>query len=109
MKAVDDLTEFVRSHMLEPFDTKAHIETLVEHFENLTRAHEAVVRARLQLQMLDPLVADLDAYDGATAAIGRLATQQAALPIFFAGTLTRHVIRDPTERAVRTRPGRRPL
>ena len=23
MKAVDDLTEFVRSHMLEPFDTKA--------------------------------------------------------------------------------------
>ena len=90
MKAVDDLTEFVRSHMLEPFDTKAHIDTLVEHFENLTRAHEAVVRARLQLQMLDPLVTDLDAYDDATAAIGRLATQQAALPIFFAER-SRHV------------------
>ncbi|MHB1444980.1 MAG: ATP-binding protein [Acidimicrobiales bacterium] len=84
MKAVDDLTEFVRSHMLEPFDTKAHIDTLVEHFENLTRTHEAVVRARLQLQMLTPLVVDLDAYDQATVALGRLADRQEALPVFFA-------------------------
>jgi uncharacterized protein YPO0396 len=84
MKAVDDLTEFVRSHMLEPFDTKAHIETLVEHFENLTRAHEAVVRARLQLAALCPLIVDLDAHDDATAALTELAAQQDALPHFFA-------------------------
>ena len=37
MKAVDNLNDFVRSHMLEPFDGKAQIDTLVEHFENLTR------------------------------------------------------------------------
>jgi uncharacterized protein YPO0396 len=90
MKAVDDLTEFVRSHMLEPFDTKSHIDALVDHFENLTRAHEAVVRARLQLQILDPLVADLNAYDGTAAALERLAAQQAALPIFFADR-ARHI------------------
>ena len=53
MKAVDNLNDFVRSHMLEPFDTKAHIDSLVEHFDNLTRAHEAVVRARTQLELLD--------------------------------------------------------
>ena len=52
MKAVDNLNDFVRSHMLEPFDTKAQIDSLVDHFENLTRAHEAVVRARDQLRLL---------------------------------------------------------
>ncbi len=52
MKAVDNLNDFVRSHMLEPFDTKAHIDSLVEHFDNLTQAHEAVVRARNQLELL---------------------------------------------------------
>ena len=45
MKAVDNLNDFVRAHMLEPFDTKARIESLVEHFDNLTRAHDAVIRA----------------------------------------------------------------
>ncbi len=84
MKAVDDLTGFVRSHMLEPFDTKPHIEMLVDHFENLTRAHDAVVRARTQLEMLGPLVADLDAYDQATESMARLTARRAVLPIFFA-------------------------
>ena len=65
MKAVDNLNDFVRSHMLEPFDTKAQIDALVEHFDNLTRAHEAVVRARDQLELLGPLVVVLDRYDGA--------------------------------------------
>ena len=37
MKAVDNLNDFVRSHMLEPFDSKAQIDSLVDHFENLTR------------------------------------------------------------------------
>ncbi len=56
MKAVDNLNDFVRSHMLEPFDTRAHIDSLVEHFENLTQAHEAVVRARDQLELLEPMM-----------------------------------------------------
>ncbi len=84
MKAVDNLNDFVRSHMLEPFDSKAQIDTLVEHFENLTRAHDAVVRARDQLELLGPLVEMLDEFDqlGATAAEIRL--QQEAVPYYFA-------------------------
>lgn len=80
MKAVDDLTEFVRSHMLEPFDTHSHVATLVEHFENLTRAHEAVVRARMQLDLLTPLVADLDAHDRLSATLRAVETRRRALP-----------------------------
>ena len=84
MKAVDNLTDFVRSHMLEPFDTKAHIDSLVEHFENLTRAHQAVVRAREQLDRLGPMLSLLDEHDALAGHIEDLARQLAALPFHFA-------------------------
>lgn len=60
MKSVGNLTEFVRHHMLEPDDTDDRIGALIENFENLSRAHDAVVRARGQIEALDPLVADGD-------------------------------------------------
>lgn len=84
MKAVDNLNDFVRTHMLEPFDTHERIASLVEHFDNLTRAHEAVLRARAQLEMLTPLVADLDAHDALGGEIDALDRQREALPLFFA-------------------------
>jgi len=58
MKSVGNLTDFVRAHMLEPFPVSERIEALIEHFDNLTRAHEAVVRAREQVEALEPLVAE---------------------------------------------------
>lgn len=42
MKAVDNLNDFVRSHMLEPFETRDRIDALVGHFDDLTKAYEAV-------------------------------------------------------------------
>ncbi len=84
MKAVDNLNDFVRSHMLEPFDMSGRIRDLLEHFDDLTRAHDAVVRARHQLELLDPLVDHIDAYDGLTVALDGLNRQREALPYFFA-------------------------
>ena len=84
MKAVDNLNDFVRSHMLEPFDTRAQVASLVEHFDNLTRAHDAVVRARRQLEALGPLVEDLDRYDDAERTLAALDQQRVALPFFCA-------------------------
>jgi uncharacterized protein YPO0396 len=84
MKAVDNLNDFVRSHMLEPFDTKSHIASLIEHFDNLTQAHDAVVQARAQLELLQPLVADLDSYDQMSNSRATLEHQLAALPFYFA-------------------------
>ena len=49
MKSVGNLTDFVRRHMLEPDDTGERIRALIENFENLNQAHEAVVRARDQI------------------------------------------------------------
>lgn len=63
MKSVGDLNEFVRSHMLEPFDARGWVGKLVAHFDDLTRAHDAVVKARAQLDELSPLLAECDTYD----------------------------------------------
>ncbi|MDQ3287223.1 MAG: ATP-dependent exonuclease SbcCD, C subunit-like protein [Pseudomonadota bacterium] len=58
MKSVGNLTDFVRGHMLEPFDTAPRIQALISHFDDLNRAHQAVLKAQRQLELLTPLVAD---------------------------------------------------
>jgi uncharacterized protein YPO0396 len=73
MKSVGNLNDFVRSHMLEPFDAAGLVSTLIDHFEDLTRAHDAVRKAREQLTQLEPLLADCDTHDelGTRIAAGR--------------------------------------
>ena len=85
MKSVGDLNEFVREHMLEPFDAGAWVDKLVAHFEDLTRAHDAVVKARRQLAGLGPLVDDCDAFDRLQERLGDLRGQRDALRYYFAG------------------------
>jgi uncharacterized protein YPO0396 len=58
MKSVGNLTDFVRSHMLEPFDVGSRIEALIRHFDDLDRAHQAVLKAKRQVELLAPLVDD---------------------------------------------------
>ena len=60
MKSVGNLTEFVRGHMLEPFDVAPRIRALIDHFDDLHRAHEAVLKAKRQIDLLIPLVADCE-------------------------------------------------
>ncbi|HEX6928765.1 MAG TPA: ATP-binding protein, partial [Gammaproteobacteria bacterium] len=60
MKSVGNLTEFVRTHMLEPFDAEPHIQRLINHFDDLNRAHEAVLKAKAQVERLMPLIGDCD-------------------------------------------------
>lgn len=58
MKSVGNLTDFVRSHMLEPFDVGSRIDALIRHFDDLDRAHQAVLKAKRQVELLAPLVED---------------------------------------------------
>lgn len=60
MKSVGNLTEFVRHHMLEADDTDERIRALIGNFENLKRAHDAVLRARSQIEALEPMISDGD-------------------------------------------------
>lgn len=63
MKSVGNLTDFVREHMLEAFNVQPRIEGLLNHFDDLSRAHEAVLKARAQVQALIPLVEDCERYE----------------------------------------------
>jgi uncharacterized protein YPO0396 len=84
MKSVGNLNDFVRSHMLEPFDAKEWINRLVAHFDDLTKAHDAVVAARDQLTDLEPLLAECDAYASLEAEIRGLDGERRALPFYCA-------------------------
>jgi uncharacterized protein YPO0396 len=84
MKSVGNLTDFVRSHMLEPFDAASWIDRMVAHFEDLTRAHDAVRRAQDQLAELEPLMRDCDTYDELSQEISALTKHRAALRFYFA-------------------------
>lgn len=84
MKSVGDLNEFVRVHMLEPFDVQPRIEGLIRHFEDLSKAHAAVRRARDQLAELQPLLVDCDRYDEIGAGLDEVAAHRRSLPIFVA-------------------------
>ncbi|WP_367394736.1 ATP-binding protein [Cupriavidus sp. Agwp_2] len=84
MKSVGNLTDFVRSHMLEPFDVAPRIEALLGHFDDLDRAHEAVLKAKRQEAMLTPLVADCERHAEVAAASEQLRACREALRPYFA-------------------------
>ena len=56
MKKVEQLTEFVRTNMLEPPTTGEDVKKLIAHFHDLNMAHEAVIKAKKQIELLTPLV-----------------------------------------------------
>jgi uncharacterized protein YPO0396 len=85
MKSVGNLTEFVRSHMLEPFDVALRIAALIAHFDDLDRAHAAVLKAKRQIALLSPLVADCDRHAEVSAASDSLRACREALRSYFAG------------------------
>ncbi len=85
MKSVGNLTDFVRSHMLEPFDVAPRITALISHFDDLNRAHEAVLKAKRQVELLSPLVADCERHGTLVAQVEELRACREALKSYFAG------------------------
>jgi len=85
MKSVGNLTDFVRSHMLEPFEVAPRIAALIGHFDDLNRAHEAVLKAKRQVEMLSPLVADGDRHASLVALVEEFRVCRNALGPYFAG------------------------
>ena len=83
MKSVGSLTEFVRTHMLEAFDVARRISDLNAHFENLTKAHETVLRAKRQIEALQPLVAQCDRHTELATQVDALRFDRDALKAFF--------------------------
>ena len=85
MKSVGNLTDFVRTHMLEPSDVASRIEALISHFNDLNRAHEAVLKAKRQVALLTPLVEDCDRHTELSRGCDALRASRDALRPYFAG------------------------
>ena len=85
MKSVGNLTDFVRSHMLEPFEVAPRIQALIGHFDDLNRAHQAVLKAQQQVELLTPLVADCSHHSALVAEVDHLRHCRESLRAHFAG------------------------
>jgi uncharacterized protein YPO0396 len=85
MKSVGNLTDFVRSHMLEPFDVAPRVDALIAHFDDLNRAHEAVLKAKRQVELLTPLVDDCDRHSEQGHVLEGWRACREALKPYFAG------------------------
>lgn len=84
LKSVGNLNDFVRDHMLEPSDSSDRVRDIIAHFEDLTRAHDAVKRAREQLEALEPVAATAAKYDDALAERDIRERERSAVRLFIA-------------------------
>lgn len=84
MKSVGNLTDFVRGHMLEAFGVEPRIQALIAHFDDLDRAHQAVLKAKGQVEALEPLVADAGRHAALAAELDDLRSCREALRPWFA-------------------------
>ncbi len=91
MKSVANLTDFVREHMLDTSDVASRIDALIRHFDDLNRAHEAVLKAKEQVARLTPLVADCDILAGLTAQVDEWRRCRNGLKAWFA-SLKSHLL-----------------
>jgi uncharacterized protein YPO0396 len=84
MKSVGNLTDFVRHHMLEPGEVSGRIEALIRHFDDLDRAHQAVLKAKRQVELLAPLIEAGQQHGALAAEIHTLREGREALRPWFA-------------------------
>jgi uncharacterized protein YPO0396 len=84
MKSVSSLTDFVREQMLEKTDVKEQISILLKRFDELNKAHAAVVHAREQYNHLKPLVEFAIEYGKLSTEIEKIEEMLAAVPAWFA-------------------------
>ena len=84
MKAVGNLTDFVRLHMLEAPPVQGRINSICQEFDNLNRAHEAVLKAKDQLFLLKPMLVDFEQHQVLEQQHSEKARCREALEAFFA-------------------------
>jgi uncharacterized protein YPO0396 len=89
MKSIGDLTDFVRTHMLEPIDTSEKIRELIKRFDDLMNAHNSILTAKRQIALLQPIVGNCGRYKTLTESIETLAACISAVEAYFATHKTR--------------------
>jgi len=85
LKSIGSLTGFVREHMLDPGNALEELDKLRASHEDLSRSHEAILTARRQQEILDPLERRSQEMLVAGSALQEDVGIEAALPAWIAG------------------------
>ncbi|MEG4862858.1 SbcC/MukB-like Walker B domain-containing protein [Microcoleus sp. CZ3-B2] len=84
IKEIGKLNDFVRGHMLEKTYVENPIKELIEYYENLTSSHEAMQKAKNQLEVLKPLMAESESYENVKEKLNHLNKVFPIIPAYFA-------------------------
>jgi uncharacterized protein YPO0396 len=84
MKSVGNLTDFVRDQMLGQTNIQQNIDELVNRYQELTEAHEAVQVAKEQYELLAPIIKQADRREVVLKRIVDLEAVVEEIPRYFA-------------------------
>lgn len=84
IKEIGKLNDFVREHMLEKADVQTKIQELQEHYQDLTRSHDAILKAKRQLEQLKPLIDEASQFEKLKDEVTNLERCAAIIPAYFA-------------------------
>ena len=56
IKVLGNLNEFIRTNMLEEYDSEAEFVELRSHYEHLLSSFKAIEKAKIQVQLLEPII-----------------------------------------------------
>ena len=84
LKSIGNLTEFIRIHMLESSNIDKNIDELCQNFAELNHAHNLVLEAIAQIELLAPIKKDYQKYTKITDEQNLYITMRNALGVYFA-------------------------
>lgn len=97
-KSLSSLDSLLRTFMLDEPETFALADTAVEQFVELRSAHDAVVDARRQIEVLTPVREAWSSRQHSLRAARKARSEQDLLPVYEAGVLLREARREREER-----------
>ena len=83
VKDIQSLNDFIRKHMLESQNWREKIQRLLTHFNDLSTAHQELVRAKKQVELLKPVERHGAKYRSLAEKLEQLNQQLAASSTFF--------------------------
>lgn len=84
IKEIGELNDFVRGHMLDKINVEEQIEDIIKYYKDLTFSHEAMQKAKKQVEILKPLIADSDQYEKVKRNQDELKEVLRVVPAYFA-------------------------
>lgn len=84
IKEIGELNDFVRGHMLEKINVEEQIEDIIKYYKDLTFSHESMQKAKKQVEILRPLIADSDQYANVKRNLDELSEVWRVVPAYFA-------------------------